>query len=138
VRNWRDVGAFQRSVSAETVRSLARARGFRAPTAGDALQAAIEAGEKGEPVIEELARRVALGVVAVCVVLDPSLVVLAGEVGRAGSDALAGRVQEQVARLAPVSPRVVATQVGTDAVLNGALLTAVAATREEVFASTLS
>jgi len=138
VRHPRGVGAFQRTVSAETVRALARARGFRAATAGDALQAAIEAGEKGEPVLEELARRVALGVAAVCVVIDPSLVVLAGEVGRAGGDVLAGRVQEQVTRLAPVSPRVVATEVDTDAVLNGALLTAVAATREDVFASTLS
>ena len=67
------------------------------------------AGRPGEPVLDELARRVALGVVAVCVVLDPSLVVLAGDVGSAGGEALAGRVQDQVTRLAPVSPRVVVT-----------------------------
>jgi predicted NBD/HSP70 family sugar kinase len=138
VRNRRDVGAFQRTVSAETVRALARGRGFRAATAGEALAAAIAAGERGEPVLDELARRVALGVVGVCVVLDPHLVVLAGEVGSAGGEPLARRVQQQVARLAPVSPRVVVTRVPDDPVLQGALLTALEATREEVFTSTVS
>jgi hypothetical protein len=47
-------------------------------------------------------------------------------------------VQNQVARLAPVSPRVVVTGVPTDPVLQGALLTALEATREEVFTSTLA
>ena len=122
-------------MSAETVRTLARSKGFRAATAADALQAAIDAGEQGQPVLDELAKRVAIGVVAVCVVLDPSLVVLAGDVGRAGGEALASRVRDQVARLAPVSPRVVATQIGTDAVLKGVLVTAVADTREELFTS---
>jgi predicted NBD/HSP70 family sugar kinase len=127
-------GSFQRTVGAETVRTLARASGFRAATAADALAAAIGAGEKGEPVLDELARRVAIGVVSVCVVLDPSLVVLSGEVGRAGGEALASRVRIEVARIAPVSPKVVATEIGTDAVLRGALLTGVSDAREEVFA----
>jgi hypothetical protein len=87
-------------------------------------------------VIDELARRVALGVLATCVVLDPGLVVLAGDVGGAGGDQLAQRVQDHVARLAPVSPRVVVTQVPGDPVLQGALLTALDATREEVFTAT--
>jgi predicted NBD/HSP70 family sugar kinase len=126
-------GSFQRTVGAETVRSLARASGFRAATAADALSAAIGAGVKGEPVLDELARRVAIGVVSVCVVLDPSLVVLSGEVGRAGGEALASRVRTEVARIAPVSPKVVATEIGTDAVLRGALLTGVSDAREEVF-----
>jgi predicted NBD/HSP70 family sugar kinase len=138
VRHPHGVTGFQSTVSSETVRTLAGSHGFRAGTAAEALAAAEAAGDRGEPVLTELARRVALGVVSVCVVLDPALVVLAGEVGTAGGQALADRVQEQVARLAPVSPRVVATQVGHDPVLHGALLTAVEATREEVFASTLS
>jgi predicted NBD/HSP70 family sugar kinase len=135
-RHPRVVPGFQRTVSAETVRALARARGFKAASATDALAAVIAAGEDGEPVLGELARRVAVGVAAVCVVLDPALVVLAGEVGRAGGEQLAARVQEQVPGLAPVSPKVVVTQVPNDPVLQGALLTGVAATREEVFAST--
>jgi predicted NBD/HSP70 family sugar kinase len=126
-------GSFQRTVGAETVRGLARAAGFRAPTAEDGLRAAIKAGAKGEPVLDELARRVAIGVVSVCVVLDPSLVVLSGEVGRAGGEVLANRVRDEVARIAPVGPRVVATTIDSDAVLHGALLTGVSATREDLF-----
>jgi predicted NBD/HSP70 family sugar kinase len=127
-------GSFQRTVGAETVRTLARASGFRGATAADAISAAIGAGAKGEPVLDELAKRVAIGVVSVCVVLDPSLVVLSGEVGRAGGEALASRVRAEVARIAPVSPKVVATEIGTDAVLRGALLTGVSDAREELFA----
>ncbi len=130
--------SFQQTISEKAVRALAREHGFRAPTASEAVASAIAGGVNGEPVIDELARRVALGVVAVCVVLDPSLVVLAGDVGRAGGEALAARVQDQVTRLAPVTPRVVVTEVEGDPVLQGALLTALTETREEVFTSTLA
>jgi predicted NBD/HSP70 family sugar kinase len=130
--------SFQQTISEKAVRALARDHGFRGTSASEALADAVAGGASGEPVLDELAQRVALGVVAVCVVLDPSLVVLAGDVGRAGGEPLAGRVQEQVARLAPVSPRVVMTQVPGEPVLQGALLTALADTREEVFASTFS
>lgn len=130
--------SFQQTISEKMVRALAREHGFRAPTASEAVAAAHAGGAAGEPVMDELARRIALGVVAVCVVLDPSLVVLAGDVGRAGGQALAARVQDQVTRLAPVTPRVVVTEVDGDPVLQGALLTALAETREEVFTSTLA
>jgi predicted NBD/HSP70 family sugar kinase len=127
--------AFQQTINEATVRDLARAHGFKAPTAADAVAAVIAGGSAGEPVLDELARRVALGVLAVAVVLDPPLVVMAGDVGRAGGDALARRVQEHVTRLAPVSPRVVVTEVPGEPVLQGALLTALDDTRERVFAS---
>jgi predicted NBD/HSP70 family sugar kinase len=126
-------GSFQHTVNAETVRDLARRHGFRAATGEEALRAAVAAGAKGDAVLDELAHRVAIGVAAVCVVLDPSLVVLAGNVGQAGGRALADRVRAHVAKLAPVSPRVVPTEVGRDAVLRGALLTGVRTTREELF-----
>jgi predicted NBD/HSP70 family sugar kinase len=130
--------SFQQTISEKAVRALAREHGFRASTASEAVAAAVAAEGGGEPVIDELARRVALGVVAVCVVLDPSLVVLAGDVGRAGGEALAARVQDQVTRLAPVTPRVVVTEVAGNPVLQGALLTALSETREEVFTSTIA
>jgi predicted NBD/HSP70 family sugar kinase len=130
--------SFQQTINEKTVRGLAREHGFRAASASEAVAAAVAGGPAGEPVLDELARRVALGVVAVCVVLDPALVVLAGDVGSAGGEGLAARVQDQVARLAPVTPRVVVTRVPTDPVLQGALLTALEATREEVFTSTIA
>ncbi len=127
--------AFQQTINEPTVLELARAHGFTAPTAAEAVAAVMAGGAPGEPVIAELARRIALGVLAVAVVLDPSLVVVAGDVGSAGGERLAQRVQEHVARLAPVSPRIVVTQVPGEPVLQGALLTALDETREEVFAS---
>ena len=130
-------GSFQQLIGADTVRALAREHGFRAAGGAEAVEAAVNAGTKGGPVLDEIARRLALGVAAVGVVLDPALVVLAGDVGRAGSAALAQRVQHEVAAIAPVSPRVVVTEVEAEPVLNGALLTGLDAVREEIFGSTV-
>ncbi|HEU5109507.1 MAG TPA: ROK family transcriptional regulator [Micromonosporaceae bacterium] len=129
--------AFQQIAGAEAVRSVAREHGFRAGTAGDAVRAAITAGTRGGPVLDEVARRLALGVAGTCVVLDPPLVVLAGEVGQAGGTALAERVQHEVAAITPVSPKVVTTEVAEEPVLHGALRTALDAVRDEVFGSTV-
>ena len=92
-------------------------------------------GSAGEPVLDELARRVALGVLAVCSCSTRRWSCWPVTSASAGGDALAQRVQEQVGRLAPLTPRVVVTQVPGDPVLQGALLTALDETREEVFAA---
>jgi predicted NBD/HSP70 family sugar kinase len=128
-------GSFQRLAGADSVRSLARAHGFRAAGAAEAVRAAAASGARGEALLAELARRLALGVAAVCVVLDPALVVLAGDICQAGGEDLADRVGTEVAAIAPVSPRVVSTAVLEDPVLHGALITAVDSAREEVFAA---
>ncbi|MEV1286445.1 ROK family transcriptional regulator [Micromonospora sp. NPDC049679] len=129
--------AFQQIAGADAVRAVAREHGFRAPNAADAIRAAIAAGTSGGPVLDEVARRLALGVASTCVVLDPPLVVLAGEVGQAGGSALAERVQHEVAAITLVTPRVVATEVLAEPVLEGALRTALDAVRDEVFGSTV-
>jgi predicted NBD/HSP70 family sugar kinase len=131
-------GAFQTIAGADAVHVVAREHGFKGATAGEAVRAAIAAGTKGGPVLDELARRLALGVAAIGVVLDPSLVVLAGEVGQAGGTPLADRVQHEVAAISVVSPRVVVSEVGTEPVLRGALLTGLDAVRDQVFGSTTS
>ncbi len=131
-------GAFQQIGSAEAIRAVGREHGFRAATAADAVRAAIGAGTTGGPMLDEVARRLALGVAAACVVLDPPLVVLAGEVGEAGGSALADRVQHEVAAITPVSPRVVPTGVPAEPVLQGALRVALDVARDEVFGSTVA
>jgi predicted NBD/HSP70 family sugar kinase len=130
-------GGFKELAGADAVRAVAREHGFRAATAQDAVRAAVNAGTTGGPVLDELARRLALGLAAACVVLDPALVVLAGVVGQAGGVALAHRVQHEVAAIAPVSPRVVVSEGPAEPVLHGALLTALYAARDEVFGSTI-
>jgi len=118
---------------AESVRALAREHGFRHRTAAAAVTAAVADPDAGGPLLDEIARRIALGAAAVSVVLDPGLVVLAGEVGSAGGAELAVRVEREVRQLAPVAPKVVGTTIDTDPVLHGAVLTALDAAREEIF-----
>jgi predicted NBD/HSP70 family sugar kinase len=117
------------------VRAVAREHGFDGPGA-EGIRAAIAAGTAGGPVLDEVARRLALGVAGTCLVLDPPLVVLAGAVGRAGGSALAERVQHEVAAITLVAPRVVTSEVAEEPVLTGALHTALVTVRDEVFGST--
>src|SRR3984957_1146851 len=63
-------------------------------TAADATASAEgseSVGSAGAAFLDELAHRVSIGVAAVCVVLDPGLVVLGGPVGKAGGGARARR-----------------------------------------------
>jgi predicted NBD/HSP70 family sugar kinase len=143
-------GGLQSLVGANVVRMLAGVFGFAAPTADEAVRAAVEAAaapgpDRGEQTpgpaararefLGELARRVAIGVASVSVVLDPGLVVLGGDVGLAGGTALADRVAAGVARICPASPRVVPTGLTGAPVLRGALLAAVDQARADLLAS---
>jgi len=129
--------AFQQLAGADAVRAVAAEHGFAEAGAAEAVCAAIAAGTAGGPMLDELARRLALGVASTCVVLDPPLVVLAGEVGQAGGAALAERVQHEVAAITLVRPRVVTTGLTEEPILRGALRTALDAVRDEVFGSTV-
>jgi predicted NBD/HSP70 family sugar kinase len=129
-------GGFQSIAGADAVKAIGKRYGFRGAEAADVVRAAVAAGEAGEPALDELAGRLALGVAATCVVLDPPLVVLAGEVSQAGGAALAERVEREVAAITLVTPKVVLTGVEAEPVLHGALRTALDAVRDEVFGST--
>ncbi|MFB9882872.1 ROK family protein [Planobispora siamensis] len=128
-------GGLQSLVSAETVTELAASYGFVGRNAAECVAAAVGAGERGEPLLDDIAGRLALGVASVCVVLDPGLVVLAGEVSQAGGSTLTGRIEEAVARICPVRPQVLPSEVDGNPVLRGAVLAALEQAREEIFAS---
>jgi predicted NBD/HSP70 family sugar kinase len=141
-------GAFQSLVGAQAVLPLAASYGFEAATATAAVQAAVQSvaearfadssEQAGEEFLAELAGRVATGVAAICVVLDPGLVVLGGEVGLAGGELLAGKVAAEVGRISPARPDVVPTGVSGGPVLRGAILAAVDQARAELLASVAS
>ena len=142
-------GAFQSLVGAQAVLPLAASYGFVAPTAAGAVRAAVDAaagraavdaaaGRAGSAFLSELAGRVATGVAAISVVLDPGLVVLGGEVGLAGGAELASRVAAEVGRISPAKPQVVPTAVQGGPVLRGAILAAVDQARAELLASVAS
>ncbi len=129
-------GGFQKLVAADAAKELGEQYGLEGPEAADMVRAAVAAGPGGEPFLDELARRLALGVGATCVVLDPPLVVLAGEISQAGGTALAERVAAEVASITVVAPKVVIGEVAVEPVLTGALQSALDAVRDEVFGST--
>jgi predicted NBD/HSP70 family sugar kinase len=146
-------GGLRSLVGASVVRMLAGVFGFAAPTAEQAVRAAVAAAAdhqasangngsrtsgpaaRANEFLGELARRVATGVASVAVVLDPGLVVLGGDVGLAGGAALANRVAAEVARICAASPRVVPTAVTGPPVLCGAMLAAVDRARTDLLDS---
>jgi predicted NBD/HSP70 family sugar kinase len=132
-------GAFQRLVGAQALVPLAAQYGFTEQTAAAAVAAAVDGAVTGRPgageFLSELAGRVATGVAAISVVLDPGLVVLGGDVGLAGGIELADRVAAEVGRICPARPEVVPTAVSGGPVLRGAILAAVDQARAELLAS---
>ena len=132
-------GSLQSLAGAAAVRELARECGFDELSASAGVRAAVAAldagDENGLAFVDELARRVTLGLAAVCAVLDPQLVVLGGGVGEAGGTPLAERVASRVARICLSNPRVVPAVVTDSPVLRGAMLTALDRARRELLDS---
>jgi predicted NBD/HSP70 family sugar kinase len=130
-------GGFGSLVGADAVLELARAHGLTEPrSATECVLAAAAEEERGAAFLDELALRISYGVASVNIVLDPGLVVISGELGRAGGQALATRVERAVTRICPTKPRIVLTEVEGNPVLRGALYSALEQAREEVFSST--
>lgn len=127
-------GSLQQLIGATAVSELAAAHGIAADGAEGAVRAALAAGSPADGFLGELAQRIALGVAAVCAVVDPAVVVLAGDVGAAADDRLCKRISDEVGHLVPVTPTVVRTAVETDPVLRGALITAVDKARANLLA----
>lgn len=135
-------GGFHSLAGAAAIAELAVEHGLLAPPApvsheppAAALVRQAAAAERGEgrAFLDALAGRLAIGVASVTAVLDPGCVVLGGEVGHAGGEALASRVADRLASMSPLRTEVRASVLGGAAVLRGALLTARDAAQEELF-----
>ncbi len=126
-------GALEDAVSADAVVRLAHAMGLAAAKTAKDVFAAARAGDRTAlRVVEVEAARLAHAVATLAAVLDPELVVLGGGVGRNG-DLLLAPLRAALRELTPLRPRVVASTLGDDAVLLGAVATAAEAAREHVF-----
>ncbi|MGH8880319.1 MAG: ROK family protein, partial [Stackebrandtia sp.] len=111
------------------IMDLSRAHGRPATSARVALEAAAD----DEEFLSIVAKRIAVGLASVVTVLDPALIVLAGDIGAAGARPLADAVAEALTHLgfhAPVS----CTAVEGNAVLRGCLDAAHAALRRDLLA----
>ncbi|WP_052850849.1 ROK family transcriptional regulator [Streptomyces avicenniae] len=131
---------FHALAAAPVVRALAREHGLTAPgddvTAAETLiraAAGAPAGEPGAALLDALAGRVVIGIAGLVSVLDPGCVVLGGEIGRAGGDALAARVSRLLRDLSPLDTEIRPATVTGSPVLGGGLVTALDAARDDLF-----
>jgi predicted NBD/HSP70 family sugar kinase len=111
-------------VGGRAVVALAKEHGIEAATPGEAVLQASPA------MLAVLAERIAVGLAIVVAVLDPALVVLAGEVGQAGGTALRDAVLTATRGASPLRTKIAVTGLVDDAVLLGALDAALTEVRE--------
>ncbi|MFB7465951.1 ROK family protein [Streptomyces sp. NPDC056224] len=143
-----NTGGYQELAGAQVVPGLAAELGVEAPplpasegshstevAAAVALLGQAAATPEGAHLrfLKAYATLLATGLASLVAVLDPEIVVLSGAVIAAGGDPLRGLLEAELAELAPSRPRLVSGEVPERPVLRGALESALAATRDEVF-----
>jgi len=127
---------FQSLVSEQAVQTLARRHGIRAGTAAASVRRAaadVAVTGAGGPFLDELAERLATGIAIVVAVIDPQMVVLAGDTAVAGGEELRSRIERRLRHLTPLRPRLALTAITGTPVLAGALEVGLAATRADLF-----
>ena len=128
-------GWLESVAAADGVVANARPRGMNGRVTAKRV---FEAARRGEAAALEVVRieaaHLARAVAALTSVIDPELVVLGGGIGGNG-DLLIGPMEKQLGALLRLPPpRLVVSSLGDDAVVLGALATALATARERVFA----
>ncbi|MFD7939075.1 ROK family transcriptional regulator [Streptomyces sp. NPDC048253] len=134
-------GGFQELAGSQAVPRLARELGITDLPSGPYAEAAAAlvgraAAEDTAPyrqLLQTYATRLATGLASLVSVLDPELVVLSGASLTAGGEVLRALVQDELEELAASRPKLVMGDVIERPVLRGALESALAATRDEVF-----
>ena len=114
-------------------RLLELARGdFDAIDAEVVFAAAAEGNAAALKIVETLVRRLARGIAAAVVVLDPRAVIVGGGLSRAGQTLL-HPLERELAELVPIPPRIVLSDLGEEAVAYGAVRLAVLNVEEHLF-----
>jgi predicted NBD/HSP70 family sugar kinase len=126
-------GAFEEVTNAAGVVRTAREAGMTGPLTPKKVFAL---ARRGDPtaceVVATEARRLALGLAVVVAVVDLELVVLGGGIG-GNADLLLEPLERELRALSPLRPRLAASALGEDAVLQGAVATALAAAQDWLF-----
>jgi predicted NBD/HSP70 family sugar kinase len=125
-------GMLEEQTGASAVMRDARSAGLRPARSPKSVFAAAARGSAdAAAVVRREADRIALAIAAVAPVLDPELVILGGGIG-SNSDLLAP-VDARLREISPFRLRLATTQLGADAVLHGAVSTALQAAQEQLF-----
>ncbi len=134
-------GGYQELAGSQAIPQLARRLGISDIPSGPYAEAAAALVERAAAedtvlhrlLLETYATHLATGLASLVSVLDPELVVLSGASLTSGGEVLRGLVQAELEELAAARPRLVVGAVREHPVLRGALESALAATRDEVF-----
>ncbi|MBT2466736.1 ROK family transcriptional regulator [Streptomyces sp. ISL-66] len=149
-------GGYQELAGVQVLPAMAARLGIEAPptAASGSVHGAVHGAEAGAMVeraaallsqaaaapeganlllLREYATALTTGLASLVAVLDPEIVVLSGAVTIAGGEPLRELIEAELADLAPSRPLLVSGEVRERPVLRGALESALAATRDEVF-----
>ncbi|MCA2213591.1 ROK family transcriptional regulator [Jidongwangia harbinensis] len=122
-------------VGGPAVLDLGHDHGIAGDTPTDVVSRAAADPDAAVDFLAVLADRVAVGLAAVVAVLDPPLVVLAGQVAQAGGEVLRAAVAAAMRRNAPLECAIAVTTISDDAVLLGALDAGLTAVRESLLST---
>jgi predicted NBD/HSP70 family sugar kinase len=131
-------GRLEEATSATAVVKAARKAGMRGElTAKDVFDAARAGDAKALQAVEVEAERIALLLATLTAVVDPEFIVLGGGIGRS-ADLLRPPLEMRLRELTPLEARVEESDLGHDAIVLGAIATALGTARDLVFAERLA
>ncbi|MET8870705.1 ROK family transcriptional regulator [Nocardia sp. NPDC004604] len=125
-------GMTETVAAAGGVTRTARQAGLSPASAKDIFAAAVAGEARARSVVEAEGRRIGALITAVAAILDPELVVLGGGIGH-NVDLLGDSIARRMAELGPLRPRIVASTLGDDGVLSGAVSRALDIARDRLF-----
>jgi predicted NBD/HSP70 family sugar kinase len=127
------LGMFEEAASAEGIVRLAHQHGLPPSlSAKQIFDAAAQGNPEALAIIEQEGQHLALAIATIAAVLDPELVVIGGGVGQR-IELLRAPLERRLQQLTPLRPRIVATKLGADSVLLGAVATALETAHDLVF-----
>src|SRR5436190_184123 len=131
-------GRLEEATSAAAVVASAREAGMRGElTAKDVFDAARKGNTRALRAVDIEADRVAHLLATITALVDPEFIVLGGGIG-GSADLLRPRVEERLRDLTPLETRVEQSELGQDAIVLGAIATALGTAREIVFEERLA
>ncbi|MFI9403196.1 ROK family protein [Nocardia sp. NPDC052316] len=128
----RERGLTETVAAAGGVARAAEQAGLPGASAKEIFGAAAEGDPRARAVVESEGRRIGALITAVAAILDPELVVLSGGIGN-NLELLGDAIERRMAELGPLHPRIVASTLGDDGVLTGAVSRALSVARDRLF-----
>jgi predicted NBD/HSP70 family sugar kinase len=131
-------GALEGAIGAAGIVRTARRLGVKPPiTPKGVFNAARRGDARAQKVVAAVAEGIGLALAAVVPVVDPELVIVGGGIGQNG-DLLLTPIERELRVLSPFHPRVEVSALGENAVVSGAVATALQAAQEILFLRTRS